>query len=187
MPSDKTMKKHIAAAERLAAENGGKLPTNMQLLAGGHAGLLATIQKDRGPFEHLLAKDARGRDKEKLAVVEANLDMDDDELARLAGISPSTLKRWRQMILDERGGEPKAKTPATLDELAGFVEEHLPEGWRIEVGMSEHGTFSSLMNPKGAIPNVREAEDKSIEEAIMIQLNFARKRAGLDPVEWEGE
>ena len=187
MPHETPLNHHLKTAERLAAENGGRLPRSTDLLSSGYGGLVRAIQEDRTPFEHLLAKDEHGRDKRKLAVVVANPSLADAELAELADLSTTTVRRWRQMLREERGGEPKAKAPATLDELAEFVEEHLPEGWRIEVGMSEYGTFARLMNPKGAMPNVRDAEGKPIEEAIMIQLNFARKRAGLEPVGWENQ
>lgn len=188
MPNKITIREHLETAERLAADNGGKLPVTSKLVSMGHATLVHAIQKDRTPFEHLLAKDAHRRDKVKFAFVESHRDLDDAELAQHVGLSVPTIQRWKHAIAVERGEttEERSPEPAPLEELCEFVTDNIPEGWRLVIEMSVYGCYATLVGPRGNMPNVRDAEGKDITAQVVVNLNYARKRAGMGPVELKG-
>jgi hypothetical protein len=178
---------YVERAEQLAAENGGFLPTMTDLDDMGEIRVVRAIRLDRAPFEHLLPKMGRGRDKAKYAYVKAHMDEHEDDLAAELGVSKTTVRNWKAEIRESELGivdVDDAPDDASVPELARFIIGNLPKDWTLDMTFGGGGCYVTLVQPNGMRRGVGEAQDKSIVESVVTHVNHARIKSGLEPVGW---
>lgn len=188
MAYNKDMVEAIERARAIAAENGGILPSVTWLHDNGHRSVAKAIRADRAPFESMLAKMGRGRDKRKYAYVRANMDVDDVKLAKDLDLSRATIKSWKAEIRESRFVEPDPSSvpdDVGAEDVARFIIRNLPHGWALDVSHDSHGCYVSLVQPNGMRREVETACDVGLVPSVVIHVNQARKEAGLEPVGWE--
>lgn len=176
----------LQLAERIAAKNGGLLPTMTQLVDADYHGLVNAIQNDRGPFEHLLPKKGRGCDKAKYEYVQNHMDDDEHEIAEHLGISASSVRHWKERIRDEEMGIDLTATPrdASMNDVAKFVIKNSPPKWLTNISLGAKDCFVTIRTPDGKTKVDHHAENLSIVQSVVAHVNRARKMAGMDPVQW---
>lgn len=178
---------YVAKAEKIAAKNGGYLPTMSKLWDDRQSGIVAAIRLDRAPFEHILPKMGRGRDKTKYAYVQAHIDEDDDALAKSLDVSRTTIKNWKREIRESEfrsSDSHEAPDDATIEELSRFIVKNLPEGWSLDVKYASDGCFVALYQPSGTRCGVEEAYGAGLPQSVLTHVNYARAKAGMHAVGW---
>jgi hypothetical protein len=177
----------VKEAERIASQNGGYLPTMSKLWDAKEIGIIRAIRADRAPFEHILPKMGRGRDKTKYAYVQAHMDEDDDVLAKDLDVSKTTIRNWKTEIREAgfRSYEPDdAPDDVTIDDVAKFVVKNLPEGWELDTTYGRDGCFVTLRQPNGMRRDVDDAYGASLVQSVLAHVNYARAKSGMPPVGW---
>lgn len=176
---------YVERAEKIAAANGGFLPTMSKLSDMREISVLRAIRADRSKFEHLLSKQGRGRDKIKYAYVEAHIDEDDEKLARDLDVSKPTVRNWKNEIRESGlmrtdAAEPPAEV--AVADMVKFILKSIPEDWSLDLSFKNGGCFITLIQPNGARRDVASAYGKPVIQSIMIHVNHARVKSGLPEV-----
>lgn len=178
---------YVAKAEKIAAKNGGYLPTMSKLQDDREIGVYRAIRANRSAFEHILPKMGRGRDKNKYAYVQANMDEDDEVLAKDLGVSKTTVRNWKQEIRESEHEQPESlETPddVLIADLAKFVVKNIPEGWELTVTFGRDGCFVALIQPNGMKHDVKDAYGADLVQSALRHVNYARAKSDLPPVGW---
>lgn len=187
MPRRIEIEEYVDRAEKIAEMNGGFLPNMTRLSDMGEASVLRAIRADRAPFEHILPKLGRGRDKVKYAYVGANLDEDDDKLAKDVGVSKTTVRNWKNEIRRDGYRDVDVETApddASMGDVADFILKNLPERWTLDVTFDDDGCYLTLLRPDGVRRGVDEADGMPVARSAVVHVNHARAREGLPPVSW---
>lgn len=178
---------YVRRAERIAARNGGFLPSMSKLSDMGEISVLRALRVDRAPFEHILPKQGRGRDKSKYEYVRAHMDDDDGVIAKAVGVSRTTVGNWKHEIREAGFVRPDSSDPpadATVDDMAKFIVENLPEHWTLDMTFGNDGCYVTLFQPNGMRRDVEDAEGASLGRSVLTHVNYARSRSRMPPVGW---
>lgn len=179
----------LGLAKELAARNGGVLPSVSRLTDEGYHTVVSAIREDRGPFEPILAKMGRGRDKNKYAYVAANMDKSNDELAKETGLSKTTIINWKTEINEAAFIDPDpSEIPEDVfaEDVTRFIIRNMPPGWKLDVSHDANGCYVTLVQPNGMRRGLDSAYGSSVVHSIVSHVNFARRKSGMEPAGWEG-